>query len=161
MDDRTTKAILAAAATVAGALGVALAQYAVTSHGANPWTIEAALNVLRIQPWIERARALVGGKINSAYRHPTINAAIGGSPTSAHMLGLAVDLAPTGATDTAARLLWSAAKSGALGPVDQIIDERTWVHIGWRKPGTTRPMQLMRKDGDTFTTIETSPQVKA
>jgi zinc D-Ala-D-Ala carboxypeptidase len=80
---------------------------------------------------LEPARALVGPlRVNSAYRCPELNAAIGGSKTSAHMDGLAADVFPLDMPieDAFERL----AASGL--PIDQLIWERVgpvrWIHIG-------------------------------
>lgn len=80
---------------------------------------------------LEPARALVGPlRINSGYRCPGLNAAIGGSVTSAHMLGLAADVVPL-EMDLGAAYERIAA-SGL--PLDQLIFEfGRWIHIGAAK----------------------------
>ena len=100
-------------------------------------TIPPALkaNVQRVADAMESVRALLGGKpikVNSWYRCPTLNAAIGGSPKSAHMQGLAVDFeAPAGMTNERAFRLVAESEIG----FDQLIHERTksgadWIHFG-------------------------------
>lgn len=77
---------------------------------------------------LEPARELVGPlRVNSGYRCPGLNAAIGGSTTSAHMQGLAADIVPLemDLRDAFTRL----AKSGL--PLDQLIFEFSrWIHVG-------------------------------
>jgi hypothetical protein len=77
---------------------------------------------------LEPARALVGPlRVNSGYRCPRLNAAIGGSRTSRHMDGLAADVFPLemDLADAFERL----AQSGL--PVDQLIYEfGRWIHVG-------------------------------
>lgn len=80
---------------------------------------------------LEPARALVGRlRVNSGYRCPGLNRAIGGSKTSAHMDGLAADVWPLDMDirDAYVRL----AQSGLL--FDQLIFEQSgpsrWIHIG-------------------------------
>lgn len=77
---------------------------------------------------LEPARAIVGPlRVNSAYRCPGLNAAIGGSRGSRHMDGLAADVYPlTMPLHEAFTLL---AQSSL--PFDQIIFEfNRWIHIG-------------------------------
>lgn len=82
---------------------------------------------------LEPARALVGRlHVNSGFRCPGLNAAIGGSPTSAHMAGLAADVLPLDMDlrDAMVRL----ADSGL--PLDQLIWELgRWLHLGAALPG--------------------------
>lgn len=77
---------------------------------------------------LEPARAIVGPlRVNSGYRCPGLNAAIGGSRTSAHMDGLAADVFPLDMDlrDAFERL----AQSGIA--FDQLIFEfGRWIHIG-------------------------------
>lgn len=90
---------------------------------------------------LEPARALVGRlRVNSGYRCPALNAAIGGSKTSAHMDGLAADVFPLDMdlADAYQRL----AQSGL--PVDQLIFEfGRWIHIGAPKHGAEPRMQRL------------------
>jgi hypothetical protein len=65
--------------------------------------------------------------ISSGYRSPELNRSIGGSRTSAHMLGCAADIHVPGMTNDA---LISSIRNLKL-PIDQVIDEfGQWVHIG-------------------------------
>lgn len=91
-------------------------------------------NIRRTAAMMEAIRSLLGGsplKINSWYRCPILNTAVGGSPTSAHPKGLAVDWEPT------TMLLGDAFDAVAASPIvfDQLIHEGTkdgadWIHTG-------------------------------
>lgn len=109
-------------------------------------------NVARVAAVMEEVRALLGGmplKVNSWYRCPTLNAAIGGSPKSAHMQGLAVDFEPTTMTNDKAFEL--VAKSAI--DFDQLIHERTrggadWIHLGLADHVSRR--QVLAAAGETL-----------
>lgn len=80
---------------------------------------------------MEDVRALLGEPIivSSGYRSPELNNLIGGSKTSAHCLGYAVDfICPSYGTpfEVARRL----AGESSLH-FDQLIYEQTWVHISF------------------------------
>ncbi|MGH9942840.1 MAG: D-Ala-D-Ala carboxypeptidase family metallohydrolase [Pyrinomonadaceae bacterium] len=85
----------------------------------------------RCEQILEPARAVLGPlQVNSGYRCPKLNAAVGGSSTSAHMLGYAADIVPLRATkrDLA---LW--VKQNCR--FDQLIlefgteSEPAWIHV--------------------------------
>jgi hypothetical protein len=81
---------------------------------------------------LEPLRAKLGPiKINSGYRSDAVNKAVGGSTTSAHSFGLAADLhPPKGCKAMMQAILASGVK------LDQVIYERTWVHVGYLHPRT-------------------------
>ena len=83
---------------------------------------------------LEPIRAKVGPlKINSGYRSDAVNKAVGGSTTSAHSFGLAADLhPPKGCKALMTQIIDSGVK------LDQIIYERTWVHVGLLHPATKK-----------------------
>lgn len=83
--------------------------------------------------------------ISSGYRSPALNAAIGGSPTSAHCKGLAVDFrAPAFGTPLAiAQAL--APRVDAL-QIDQMIHEGRWVHCGFAEPEGAPRGQVLTAD---------------
>ncbi len=103
-------------------------------QAAAPPQVRANLVRLAID-LLEPARALVGPlRVNSGYRCPGLNAAIGGSKTSAHMQGLAADVYPLemDLRDAYQRI----AESGLA--LDQLIFEFSrWIHIGGAPHGVT------------------------
>lgn len=65
-------------------------------------------------------------EISSGFRSDAVNRAVGGSSTSRHLTGEAADLKVSGLSPEAV-----AATILALGlPVDQVIDEGGWTHVG-------------------------------
>jgi hypothetical protein len=88
-------------------------------------------NLLRTAEQMEKVRELLGNKpisISSGYRSPKLNAAVGGSPTSAHMQGYAVDfICP--AFGSPIEIVRKTAASDLT--FDQVIQEGTWVHISF------------------------------
>lgn len=119
------------------------------SKGAEDSLKALAVNVL--QP----ARNQLGLpiKINSAYRNPQRNAAIGGATNSQHMYGQAVDISPIPATRDNYKKLWDIIV--ANGNYDQIIWERalaysgtpSHLHVSFVSPGLnpSSPYQTNRK----------------
>ena len=91
---------------------------------------------------LEKVRALLGDPlhIDSGYRCPALNAAVGGVPTSAHTTGYAADFIcpPAGAPiDIVHKIVAhnEHCKAQMLGAdmisFDQLIQEGTWVHISF------------------------------
>ena len=104
--------------------------------------------------FLEPLRAKFGPLyINSGYRSPAVNTAIGGSKTSAHMSGCAADIDPlTQGVTTREMVLWLRDESGL--DYDQVIDEyagktSNWLHLGMKQPTrtTARKETLLFKDG--------------
>jgi hypothetical protein len=97
---------------------------------------QARKNLQRVAETMEKVRFILGDKpilISSGYRSPMVNAAVGGSASSAHMSGLAVDFSCPGFGTPRAICK-------ALEPhmreleIDQLIHEYdTWVHLGLRE----------------------------
>lgn len=110
------------------------------------------VNVQRVADEMERVRKLLGDmplKINSWYRCPELNKAIGGSPKSAHMKGLAVDFEPLHMTNAEAFKLIAHSDVD----FDQLIHERTrsgadWIHLGLSEGPSRR--QTLAAAGDTL-----------
>lgn len=91
---------------------------------------------------MDKVRALLGQPITvrSGYRGPALNAKIGGSKTSAHMIGRAVDFV----SQRFGTPLDICRKIMASDIVfDQLIYEGTWVHIGF---SDTPRRQALRAD---------------
>ena len=101
-------------------------------------------NLTRTAETMEKGRALLGDKpilISSGYRSPQVNAAVGGSKSSAHMSGLAVDFSCPGFGTPKAICKKLEPHMKALG-VDQLIHEYdTWVHLGLTQ-GAPRHMAM-------------------
>jgi hypothetical protein len=90
---------------------------------------------------LEPYRALVGPiKINSGFRSPEVNAAIGGVATSQHVKGEAADTVPL------CMPLWEAFQKVKASdiPFDQLILEPTWIHISVASPGSKPRRQCLR-----------------
>lgn len=90
-------------------------------------------NLLRTAEVMEKVRTLLGDKpilISSGYRSPQVNAAVGGSKSSAHMSALACDFSCPGYGTPKAICKHLHSHMKALG-IDQLIHEYdTWVHLG-------------------------------
>lgn len=80
--------------------------------------------------------------VNSGYRCPALNKAVGGSKTSDHMKGCAADIHGTPNTKAENKRLFELVKSLDL-PFDQLIDEKnlSWVHVSHRE-GNNRKQVL-------------------
>lgn len=78
--------------------------------------------------------------VNSAYRSPALNRAVGGSPTSQHCKGEAVDI-----TSTDNKALFELIKSQF--DYDQLINENNyqWIHLSLKKNGKNRRMAFSIK----------------
>jgi zinc D-Ala-D-Ala carboxypeptidase len=105
----------------------------------------AALRNLRtLAQVLEQLRSSLGDNavaVSSGYRSKALNSAIGGSSSSAHMLGSAVDfIVPRFGT-----VLQTAKAVAASGiNFDQVIYEYgRWVHLGLAQPGKTPRRQLL------------------
>lgn len=133
-------AVVAVVAVIAYSKKIATT-YSKTTHGSNPWTVDALLNAVRHAVWFEKCMQAIDGSLNDAYRCPQVNAAVGGVATSYHQRGLAIDIHPgPGFTpQTAAAKLYSMAKAGQLGPVRTVIWEPTWAHVDYHDPAEVGP----------------------
>ena len=86
--------------------------------------------------------------VNSGYRCPELNRAVGGVATSQHVKGEAADICASTGKETAklGRLLVS------MGTFDQVIFEQSnkecteaeWIHVSWKRVGENR-RQVLRK----------------
>lgn len=68
--------------------------------------------------------------VNSGYRSPELNKAVGGVETSQHVQGLAADI--TGGSQRENKFLFNAIIGLEL-PFDQVIDEKnySWIHVSY------------------------------
>jgi hypothetical protein len=110
---------------------------------------DAALRALHVTAQgMESVRAILAAPVhvNSGYRSPALNKAIGGAANSAHVLGYACDfICPGFGPPLAIAKKLIEAKASFLGlnsqpfAFDQIIMEGTWVHISFdpRRRGQT------------------------
>jgi zinc D-Ala-D-Ala carboxypeptidase len=90
---------------------------------------------------LEPVRVLAGGPLilHSGYRCYALNKAVGGSPSSYHLVGCAADFdPPPGMTHDALQHLIAASDI----PFDKVIEERAgdgahWLHLQCARPGET------------------------
>lgn len=94
----------------------------------------ALANLMTTANHMVRVRQLLGNKpiiVSSAYRSPALNAKVGGSNTSAHTKGWAVDFTCPG-FGTPLEVAKAIAASDIMDDVDQLIHEYgSWVHISF------------------------------
>ena len=112
----------------------------------NTPSAEVIVNLTELAGVLEQVRDLLGVPIhiNSAYRGPKVNAAVGGSTTSAHMTGQAADfIAPQFGTPL------EVAKAIAASEItfDQLIYEGNWTHLGIRGDMRRQVLTAHFKDG--------------
>ena len=86
--------------------------------------------------------------INSGYRCPEVNQAVGGVPTSQHVFGEAADVCPfgrngSGNIDTIRQLAQKASELKL--PFDQMILYPTFVHLSHKKNGIQRGQILYNR----------------
>ncbi len=107
----------------------------------NEPTDEALDNLKRLAEFLEDVRALVGKpiRINSAYRSPEVNAAVGGSKTSQHCFGCAADIRVPGMTpDEVVRLITDSDLD-----YDQCIREfDSWTHVSIPNKPEAKPRKM-------------------
>jgi hypothetical protein len=86
-----------------------------------------------LMPNLEKIRSLLGDKeikITSGFRSKELNEKVGGSKTSAHMHGLAADFVCPDFGEPS-RVVSEIRKHFSDIGFDQLIDEGTWVHVGF------------------------------
>lgn len=119
-----------------------LAELTVTKTGLanNPPGAEF-LNLRKAAAMMEEVRALLGHpiRVNSGYRSPAVNKAVGGSATSDHVKGYAVDFVCPAFGDCR-----QIAKAIAASKIkfDQLIFEGTWVHISCNPRGRRQVLTM-------------------
>lgn len=116
-------------------------------------TVQANLQAL-INNVLDPARREYGSYIlvNSGYRCPALNAAVGGASNSQHLTGEAADIT-TGSIDNDRRLF---AILVAQGNYDQLIWEKSknslWIHVSHSASGLQR-RQILAYNGSSYTNI--------
>lgn len=95
--------------------------------------------------WMEKVRKVLNDRpitVSSWYRSPELNAAIGGSKTSEHCFGQAVDfICPKFGTPVDIVKVLAKQDSGIY--FNQLILEHTWVHISFPVPPVVPKMQVL------------------
>ena len=91
-------------------------------------------NLTRLcQALLEPVRALLAVPlfVDSGYRSPVVNAAVGGAANSAHLYGRASDVVPAGMSiEEAFARIRTAQRAGQLAALDQaIIECGAWIHL--------------------------------
>jgi zinc D-Ala-D-Ala carboxypeptidase len=89
---------------------------------------EVKANLVRLAKFLEQVRTALGRPImvNSAYRSPAVNTAVGSKPTSQHCIGCAADIKVPGLTPD--NIVKELLKTNL--EYDQLIREfDSWVHI--------------------------------
>jgi hypothetical protein len=121
-------------------------------------SLEHVANLERLALELEKVRALTGQPlhINSGYRCPELNAAVGGSPNSYHMAGCAADFdPPPGWTHDRLQQAIAARPDIAF---DDLLEEGTaqpeaaggarWIHFAIAKLGATPRRRVRDADVD-------------
>ena len=108
-----------------------LAELTVTKTKLDNTPSKEVIEVLRTTAfYMEKVRELLGNvaiTVNSGYRSPDVNRAVGGTSNSSHTYGYAVDFTAYGHTP----LTISNILSKSNLKFDQLIYEKTWVHISF------------------------------
>lgn len=114
----------------------------------NTPSAEQIENLKRLcQELLEPARILLGVPmhINSGFRSPKVNAAVGGAHSSAHLAGLAADFVPIGLDQQTA---FDMLRARAELPVDQVLWEcRSWIHLAVAPAGLQPRHQALTATG--------------
>jgi hypothetical protein len=108
-----------------------LAELTTTNTKIDNTPSKEVIEVLRTTAfYMEKVREILGNvaiTINSGYRSPDVNRKVGGTSNSSHTYGYAVDFTAYGHTP----LTISNILSKSNLKFDQLIYEKTWVHISF------------------------------
>jgi zinc D-Ala-D-Ala carboxypeptidase len=96
----------------------------------NTPDLETVARLTKLAMGLEQIRALLGAPlhIDSGYRCPALNKAVGGVANSAHLDGYAADFV---CPDYGSPLQIARAVAGSGITFDQCIQEGTWVHVSF------------------------------
>lgn len=88
--------------------------------------------------------------IQSWYRSPDLNTAVGGSESSDHMDGAAADINYSGGNDQILRQIYL-----AYIPFDQLIIYPNYIHISYdpTKTSSEQKREVLRKEGNGYTNL--------
>lgn len=119
-------------------------EYAARNGIRNIPTREVIANLRRTCGQLEIVRKLLGNRpimVSSGYRSPELNKAIGGSATSAHMDGRAVDFTVPGLS---VREVCDTLSVTGIN-YDQLIYEfGRWIHLGFAKEGVPARVETLQ-----------------
>jgi zinc D-Ala-D-Ala carboxypeptidase len=108
-----------------------LTELTITNQKIDNTPSKEVIEVLRTTAfYMEKVREILGNvaiTINSGYRSPDVNRQVGGTSNSSHTYGYAVDFTAYGHTP----LTISNILSKSNLKFDQLIYEKTWVHISF------------------------------
>ena len=89
--------------------------------------------------------------VDSGYRCPKCNAAVGGATQSQHLVGEAADIrCHTDLTDLTDKMAKAIVENGKY---DQLILYPAFIHVSWKRPATgsgTNRQQILRKVGNGY-----------
>ena len=108
----------------------------------------ALANLRRLSQTLEQVRSLLGYpiRINSAYRSDEVNRRVGGTPHSAHTLGLAADIS---VVQLPARAVAQCIFDSDLAYDQLILEFDRWVHLAIAE-GAGRKQVLTVRDGSGY-----------
>ena len=83
--------------------------------------------------------------VNSGYRCPKLNRAVGGVAKSQHLTGMAADIRSANASVTEHKKLFNLIQELKL-PFDQLIDEHNykWIHVSFNPKGNRREVKHIK-----------------
>ncbi len=115
----------------------------------NSPTMHELANLMRLTAVLEDVRHALSDRpilITSGFRSEAVNKAVGGSPSSAHRLGLAADFT---CPDFGSPLMVCQAIASSGIEFDQLIHEKgSWVHLGLSQSAPRR--QMLTFDGSRY-----------
>lgn len=109
----------------------------------NSATIEIAVRLTYVAQYLERLRQFTGPiRVNSGYRSPEVNKAVGGVKNSQHITGSAVDITFGSVSQNKARF----EDISRYGGFDQLILEGggQWIHLSVLPPWETSRGQIIK-----------------